>query len=162
MGVERSSKLLFSAETDNDSDKDVSPNGEVEVDDDFPPERPELQLQSVDPRKGWNFRGVHRVLELYRKYNSGFFAGLNAIFSNDRNEIIGLIMAGACFCHFCFKIIRLVLTVYTSWYHAAHFTNPFLDGEFWGGYSLRLIRKIIFYLTSNVMTISIRNFLFFL
>ncbi|CAI9768938.1 unnamed protein product [Fraxinus pennsylvanica] len=62
MGVEGSSKLFFSTETDNDSDKVVSPNVEVEVDDDFPPERPELQLQSVDPRKGWNFRGVHRAI----------------------------------------------------------------------------------------------------
>ncbi|CAA3007034.1 single-stranded DNA-binding, mitochondrial [Olea europaea subsp. europaea] len=62
MGVEGSSKLFFSTETDKDSDKDVSPNGEVEVNDDFPPENPELQLQSVDPRKGWNFRGVHRAI----------------------------------------------------------------------------------------------------
>ncbi|KAL2469119.1 Single-stranded DNA-binding protein [Forsythia ovata] len=66
MGVEGSSKLFFSTEIDNDSDKDnVSPNGvvePVEVDDDFPPEKPELQLQSVDPRKGWNFRGVHRAI----------------------------------------------------------------------------------------------------
>ncbi|MFS7919191.1 putative primosome PriB/single-strand DNA-binding, nucleic acid-binding protein [Helianthus anomalus] len=31
------------------------------ADDDFLPEKPELQLQGVDPRKGWGFRGVHKV-----------------------------------------------------------------------------------------------------
>ncbi|KAJ0441997.1 putative primosome PriB/single-strand DNA-binding protein [Helianthus annuus] len=31
-------------------------------DDDFLPEKPELQLQGVDPRKGWGFRGVHKAI----------------------------------------------------------------------------------------------------
>lgn len=30
-------------------------------DDDFLFKKPELQVQGVDPKKGWNFRGVHKV-----------------------------------------------------------------------------------------------------
>ncbi|KAL8507370.1 hypothetical protein ACS0TY_018063 [Phlomoides rotata] len=41
----------------------VYTGGGVEInDDDFLPERPELQLQGVNPRKGWNFHGVHRAI----------------------------------------------------------------------------------------------------
>ena len=29
--------------------------------DDFIPPKQELHLQTVDPRKGWDFRGVHKV-----------------------------------------------------------------------------------------------------
>ncbi|KAL1546200.1 single-stranded DNA-binding protein, mitochondrial-like [Salvia divinorum] len=50
--LQRSSKAFFSTDS-------FSP--EIE-DDDFLSERPELQLQGVDPRKGWNFRGVHRAI----------------------------------------------------------------------------------------------------
>ncbi|XP_071729793.1 single-stranded DNA-binding protein, mitochondrial-like [Rutidosis leptorrhynchoides] len=32
------------------------------VDDDLLPEKPELQMQGVDPRKGWGFRGVHKAI----------------------------------------------------------------------------------------------------
>ena len=35
--------------------------GEEIEEDDFLPEKPELELQSVDPRRGWGFRGVHKV-----------------------------------------------------------------------------------------------------
>ncbi|KAK9076971.1 hypothetical protein SSX86_005306 [Deinandra increscens subsp. villosa] len=31
-------------------------------DEDFLPEKPELQVQGVDPRKGWGFRGVHKAI----------------------------------------------------------------------------------------------------
>ena len=38
-------------------------NDDIDNDDDdaFIPEKPELQMQGVDPRKGWGFRGVHKV-----------------------------------------------------------------------------------------------------
>ncbi|KAM7469927.1 hypothetical protein LguiA_008110 [Lonicera macranthoides] len=37
--------------------------GGVEIEeDDFLPEKPELELQSVDPRRGWGFRGVHKAI----------------------------------------------------------------------------------------------------
>ncbi|EPS62129.1 hypothetical protein M569_12665, partial [Genlisea aurea] len=39
------------------SDDDVA-----EADDGFSPQKPQMQLQGVDPRRGWNFRGVHRAI----------------------------------------------------------------------------------------------------
>lgn len=42
--------------------------GGLEIDyNDILPEKTQLQLQGVDPRKGWNFRGVHRVRAWYCK-----------------------------------------------------------------------------------------------
>lgn len=35
--------------------------GEEIEGDDFLPEKIELELQTVDPRRGWGFRGVHKV-----------------------------------------------------------------------------------------------------
>ncbi|KAL0422069.1 UNVERIFIED_CONTAM: Single-stranded DNA-binding protein, mitochondrial [Sesamum latifolium] len=66
MGLQGSSKVCFSTgsfDSGNDNDNDnARAGGGLDIeDDDFLPERPELQLQGVDPRKGWNFRGVHRV-----------------------------------------------------------------------------------------------------
>lgn len=38
------------------------PGSDLDIDDDdFLPQKPELQLQSVDPKRGWGFRGVHKV-----------------------------------------------------------------------------------------------------
>ncbi|XP_047977537.1 single-stranded DNA-binding protein, mitochondrial-like [Salvia hispanica] len=52
--LQRSSKVFFSTDSFNSAP-------EIE-DADFLSKRPELQLQGVDPRKGWNFRGVHRAI----------------------------------------------------------------------------------------------------
>lgn len=64
MGVQGSSRLCYSTGTFlSDDDAPVSNTEAVEIDDDdFLPEKPDLQLQSVDPRKGWNFRGVHKAI----------------------------------------------------------------------------------------------------
>ncbi|XP_042053964.1 single-stranded DNA-binding protein, mitochondrial-like [Salvia splendens] len=61
---QRISKVFFSTDSfnsGNSPDKEGVDAPEIE-DDDFLSERPELQLQGVDPRKGWNFRGVHRAI----------------------------------------------------------------------------------------------------
>lgn len=63
MGVHGSSRLFYStspfhSDTDNADDIDS-----VEIDDnDFVPERREIKLHGVDPRKGWNSRGVHKAI----------------------------------------------------------------------------------------------------
>ncbi|KAL6578939.1 hypothetical protein OROMI_009155 [Orobanche minor] len=65
MGVQGSSECFFSTGSINsgDDNDNVGAGHRLEIDDDdFLPERPELQLQGVDPRKGWNFRGVHRAI----------------------------------------------------------------------------------------------------
>ncbi|KAK6119055.1 hypothetical protein DH2020_047205 [Rehmannia glutinosa] len=65
MGLQGSSKVFFSTGSLNSGDDNDNVGGgrSLEIDDDdFLPERPELQLQGVDPRKGWNFRGVHRAI----------------------------------------------------------------------------------------------------
>lgn len=65
MGVQRSSRFCYSTGTFLSDDEPASNNEAVEIDDnDFLPEKPNLQLQGVDPRKGWNFRGVHKVYVL--------------------------------------------------------------------------------------------------
>lgn len=64
MGLQGSSKVFFSTgslNSGNENDNEGADGGLDVDDDDFLRERPELQLQGVDPRKGWNFRGVHRV-----------------------------------------------------------------------------------------------------
>lgn len=43
---------------DNVAPKNEALDGEL---DDFLGEKAELQLQGVDPKKGWGFRGVHKV-----------------------------------------------------------------------------------------------------
>ncbi|CAN4108854.1 unnamed protein product [Withania somnifera] len=64
MGVQGSSRICYSTGTfESDDDAPASNNETVEIDDsDFLPEKPDLQLQGVDPRKGWNFRGVHKAI----------------------------------------------------------------------------------------------------
>lgn len=51
-----SSRLYSTASSDTDKDIDGD-----KVDDFFPPKQ-ELELQGVDPQKGWGFRGVHKVI----------------------------------------------------------------------------------------------------
>ncbi|XP_059313252.1 single-stranded DNA-binding protein, mitochondrial [Lycium ferocissimum] len=63
MGVQGSSRLCYSTGTFLSDDEPASNNEDVRIDDDdFLPEKPDLQLQGVDPRKGWNFRGVHKAI----------------------------------------------------------------------------------------------------
>ncbi|CAK9148678.1 unnamed protein product [Ilex paraguariensis] len=63
VGEQGGSKLLYSTSTfDGDNGDDVKNNEGDEFDDDFLPDKPELQLQSVDPRRGWGFRGVHKAI----------------------------------------------------------------------------------------------------
>ncbi|KAK4427624.1 Single-stranded DNA-binding protein, mitochondrial [Sesamum alatum] len=65
MGLQGSSKVYLSTgafDSGNDNDNARAGGGLDIDDDDFLPEKPELQLQGVDPRKGWNFRGVHRAI----------------------------------------------------------------------------------------------------
>lgn len=61
VGAQVSSKFCYSTVSFDSENDDEGKNIEIE-DDYFLPEKPELQLQSVDPRKGWGFRGVHKVL----------------------------------------------------------------------------------------------------
>ncbi|KAI4349923.1 hypothetical protein L6164_010464 [Bauhinia variegata] len=68
-GVHRSWKLCYST-TPNESESGDHLNNNVEVKndamdeemDDFLGGKPELQLQGVDPKKGWGFRGVHKAI----------------------------------------------------------------------------------------------------
>lgn len=61
VGVQKSSKTWYSSGS-HDSNNDDQNIDEVEEDfDDFLGGKPELQPQGVDPRRGWGFRGVHRV-----------------------------------------------------------------------------------------------------
>lgn len=58
------STLLSESDVDQPSHDNVGLNKEA-LDgefDDFLGGKPELQMQGVDPRKGWGFRGVHKVL----------------------------------------------------------------------------------------------------
>ncbi|KAL3538234.1 hypothetical protein ACH5RR_001600 [Cinchona calisaya] len=64
LGVQGSSKLFYSSgpfDSDHDSERNNDQGLEI-IDDDFLPEKPELQVQGVDPKKGWNFRGVHKAI----------------------------------------------------------------------------------------------------
>ncbi|PWA64013.1 mitochondrially targeted single-stranded DNA binding protein [Artemisia annua] len=55
VGLQRVSKKWYSGGSGSGDD-------DVDNDDDFIPEKPELQMQGVDPRKGWGFRGVHKAI----------------------------------------------------------------------------------------------------
>lgn len=71
IGLQESSKAFFStgseSDIDNANDNDnkaaAGSDEKIGIEDDcsFHQERPPLTLQTIDPRKGWNFRGVHRV-----------------------------------------------------------------------------------------------------
>ncbi|CAL5397266.1 unnamed protein product [Camellia sinensis] len=63
VGMQGSSKLCYSTFTvDSDNDNDGKNKESEDYDDDFLAEKPELQPQSVDPRRGWGFRGVHKAI----------------------------------------------------------------------------------------------------
>ncbi|KAL7157719.1 hypothetical protein ABFS83_02G095900 [Erythranthe nasuta] len=61
MGVQRRSNAFISTDANDNTDGGGGRGLEID-DDDFLPDKAELQLQGVDPRKGWNFRGVHRAI----------------------------------------------------------------------------------------------------
>lgn len=63
MGLQGSLKLFYSSGTfDNNHDNGENDDRGLAIDDDdILPEKPDLQVQGVDPKKGWNFRGVHKV-----------------------------------------------------------------------------------------------------
>lgn len=61
-GAQRGSKLWYSTVSfggDNDGGKTIE--GE-EFHDDIIPEKRDVTPQGVDPRRGWNFRGVHKAI----------------------------------------------------------------------------------------------------
>ncbi|PSS19658.1 Single-stranded DNA-binding protein [Actinidia chinensis var. chinensis] len=60
VGIQGCSKLCYSTMS-LDGENDAKKN-ESEDDDAFLTEKPELQPQCVDPRKGWHFRGVHKAI----------------------------------------------------------------------------------------------------
>lgn len=65
LGTQRISKFChstvsFGSDNDDDKNKDEETIDGEEYE--YISERPELELQSVDPRKGWNFRGVHKAI----------------------------------------------------------------------------------------------------
>ncbi|XP_073065961.1 single-stranded DNA-binding protein, mitochondrial isoform X1 [Primulina eburnea] len=61
VGLKESLKL-FSTGGFGDTDANESGKGGFEIDDDFLADKPDLKLQTVDPKKGWNFRGVHKAI----------------------------------------------------------------------------------------------------
>ncbi|KAI3754989.1 hypothetical protein L1987_54781 [Smallanthus sonchifolius] len=56
------SKKFYSSSGSLGSGDDVQNDTIDEGDDDLLPEKPELEVQGVDPRKGWGFRGVHKAI----------------------------------------------------------------------------------------------------
>ncbi|XP_051152869.1 single-stranded DNA-binding protein, mitochondrial [Andrographis paniculata] len=72
LGLQGRSRLFFSTSSIGSGDENNNNNNNnnkleaesgFDIDDgDFLPERPELQLQGVDPKKGWNYRGVHKAI----------------------------------------------------------------------------------------------------
>lgn len=64
LGVQGSSKLFYSTGLfDSDKDNEENNDNGADIADDYSlPEKPELQVQGVDPRKGWNYRGVHKAI----------------------------------------------------------------------------------------------------
>ena len=64
LGAQRNSRRWWST-TSFFSDNEEGKNNENEEGfNDFLGEKAALQLQGVDPRKGWGFRGVHKVFLL--------------------------------------------------------------------------------------------------
>jgi len=62
VGLQRSLRSCYSTVSFN-SDNEEGKNDKVEEEfDDLLGDRRESRFQGVDPRKGWEFRGVHRVL----------------------------------------------------------------------------------------------------
>ncbi|XP_031269497.1 single-stranded DNA-binding protein, mitochondrial [Pistacia vera] len=61
VGVQRSSMMWYSSESLDGKDGQKSDEIEEEFDD-YLDVKPELQPQGVDPKRGWNFRGVHKAI----------------------------------------------------------------------------------------------------
>ncbi|XP_050209076.1 single-stranded DNA-binding protein, mitochondrial [Mercurialis annua] len=61
-GLQRSFRSLYSTGSVNGENDGGDDNVLDEEFDDFLGEKPDLRLQSVDPRKGWGYRGVHRAI----------------------------------------------------------------------------------------------------
>ena len=67
VGLQRSLASCYSTASFN-SDNEEGKNDKVEDEfDDLLGDKRESRFQGVDPRKGWEFRGVHRVLFIYIK-----------------------------------------------------------------------------------------------
>ncbi|RYQ90122.1 hypothetical protein Ahy_B09g096389 isoform B [Arachis hypogaea] len=55
-------EIMFNDEGLNDRVNDDRKNEELDDEfDDFLGSKPDLELQGVDPKRGWGFRGVHKV-----------------------------------------------------------------------------------------------------
>lgn len=64
-GLQQSSKLWYSNGTvESDIDDQKKNEEEIEFDDSLG-EKPGLAPQGVDPRRGWDFRGVHKVFDAF-------------------------------------------------------------------------------------------------
>ena len=63
-GEQRNSKLWHSTLSFDAGDGGGKNSEGEESDIDLVSEKPELQCQGVDPRKGWGFRGVHKVFDI--------------------------------------------------------------------------------------------------
>ncbi|CAH1419341.1 unnamed protein product [Lactuca virosa] len=81
-----------SAPFDSADEADGNPADTID-DDDFLPQKPELQMQGVDPRKGWGFRGVHKAI-LCGKVGQ---APLQKILRNGRTVTIFTVGTGGMF-----------------------------------------------------------------
>lgn len=70
-GAQRSSKLwLSTASFGGDGDNDGVKNSEADdIHDELIPAKREPVPQGVDPKRGWNFRGVHKVFGLFSSQN---------------------------------------------------------------------------------------------
>lgn len=64
VGEQINSKLWHSTVSFDVGDGDGKNSGSEESDIDLVSEKRDSQAQGVDPRKGWGFRGVHKVLML--------------------------------------------------------------------------------------------------
>ncbi|GKA62308.1 hypothetical protein Tco_0761827 [Tanacetum coccineum] len=63
VGLQRVSNKWYSSSSSSSSSSFGSGDDIDNDNDDF---IPELQMQGVDPRKGWGFRGVHKVLAVFQ------------------------------------------------------------------------------------------------
>lgn len=64
VSMQESSKSWYSTMS-FDGDNDGGKKDELEEDfDDLLGDKTELQPQGVDPRRGWGFRGVHKVFDI--------------------------------------------------------------------------------------------------
>ncbi|GMH10436.1 hypothetical protein Nepgr_012277 [Nepenthes gracilis] len=62
VSLQSCSKLWQSTVSFDSDNDDKKSNGAEDSQDDFIPGKPEAVPQSVDPRRGWNFRGVHKAI----------------------------------------------------------------------------------------------------